>query len=292
MLALLSRNLYRQSAQHFPGAPHAARFSSHSTGASLRVLPSLNKTAVITGSSRGIGRAIALRLAHDGYDVALNDLPSSSSLVQELGEEIIRNTGRQAIVLTGDVSVEGDIIKLVDDVVEKLGGIDVMIANAGICFTKTIADTTTQEWDRINAINGRGTFLAYKYAAQQMIKQGRGGRIVGASSIAGKQGWPYLSGYCATKFVVRSLTQSAAQEWAKYGITVNAYAPGPIETDMLKVISNVDPNAGVEATAPTTALGVNGTPEDIAGLVSYLVSDQGKFITGQAINIDGGVIYH
>ncbi|PPQ88743.1 hypothetical protein CVT25_008550 [Psilocybe cyanescens] len=257
--------LFLKSTWHLPKLALGARFLSRTTSPSA--LPGLNRTAVITGASRGIGRAIALRLAHDGYDVALNDLPSSSGLIDELSTIIKEKTGRKAVTLTGDVSVEEDVRKLVDGTVEGLGGIDVMVANAGICFTKSIADTTVKEWDKIQAINGRGTFLCYKYAALQMIKQGRGGRIIGASSVAGKQGWPYLSGYCSTKFVVRALTQSGAQEWAKHGITVNAYAPGPIETDM--------------------SLGINGTPEDIAGLVSYLASDQAKFITGQAITIDG-----
>ncbi|PPQ80730.1 hypothetical protein CVT25_001850 [Psilocybe cyanescens] len=293
MFARQPTQLFLKSTWHFPKLAFRAHFLSRT--ASPSTLSGLNRTAVITGASRGIGRAIALRLAHDGYDVALNDLPSSSGLIDELSTIIKEKTGRKAVTITGDVSVEEDVRNLVDGAVEGLGGIDVMVANAGICFTKSIADTTVKDWDKIQAINSRGTFLCYKYAALQMIKQGRGGRIIGASSLGGKLGRPYLSGYCSTKFVVCALTQSGAQEWAKHGITVNAYAPGPIETDMLKVISDVDPNADVEAgysvfcpstmsnqTVPQTALGINGTPEDIAGLVSYLASDQAKFITGQA----------
>ncbi|KAF9473930.1 NAD-binding protein [Pholiota conissans] len=189
------------------------------------------RVAFITGASRGIGMAIALRLAQDGYDIALNDiLPQKAEL--EVVQEEIRKSGKQAIICIGDVSVEEEVKRMVEDAVRELGSLNVMVANAGICITKPFLETTKGEFDRMYAVNVNGVFLCYKYAAMQMIKQGKGGRIIGASSITGKQGFSTLAGYSSTKFAVRGLTQSVASELAKYGITVNAYAPGAVDTIM------------------------------------------------------------
>ncbi|KAH9479102.1 Short-chain dehydrogenase [Psilocybe cubensis] len=279
-----------------PAAHNTPRSYIHNTSTSL------NRVAVVTGAARGIGRAIALQLARDGYDVALNDLvpsssssraSSSSSSLEEVREIIEGEIGRKTAVLRGDVSVEEDVKALVDGAVEKLGGVDVMVANAGIASPSAMLDISAKEWDRVMAINGRGVFLCYKYAAIQMIKQGRGGRIVGASSVAGKTGVPFFAHYSASKFAVSSLTQTAAQEWAKYSINVNAYAPGPIDTDLTREAAtfaeiNPDYNKDVPASASATAVGFIGTPEDVAGVVSYLVSDRARFMTGQVLGkLDG-----
>ncbi|KIM39514.1 hypothetical protein M413DRAFT_29242 [Hebeloma cylindrosporum] len=255
---------------------------------SIRVLG--HRVAVITGASSGIGRGIALRLANDGYDVAINDLPYTAEGLKKVAAEV-KNTGRKVLILPGDVSVEKDVRALIEDTVVGLGSVDVMVANAGICVTRNLLETTVQDWDNIFAVNARGVFLCYKYAAEQMIKQGRGGRIIGASSMAGKKGLPNFSAYSATKFAVRGLTQSVAQEVATHGITVNAYAPGPIETKMLDSFrASILTNPTAE-TRFTPAVGFYGTPSDVAALVSYFASVESRFVTGQTISVDGGLVF-
>ncbi|KAK0204239.1 NAD-binding protein [Desarmillaria ectypa] len=248
--------------------------------------------ALITGSAQGIGRAIALRLADDGFHISLNDLPSMGAELDVLASEIA-SKGRKSHIITGDVSSESDVQKMISSTVHALGSLDVMVANAGICIAKSIMSTSTEEWNRIAAVNGRGTFLCYKYAAKQMIDQGHGGRIIGASSTAGKMGSPTIPVYGASKWAIRGLTQSAAHEFGKYGITVNAYAPGPIETGMIASIASIinpaNPEQCYKDARERSDVGRNGTPADIAGLVSYLASKEASFITGQSVSINGGI---
>ncbi|KAK7450577.1 hypothetical protein VKT23_012886 [Stygiomarasmius scandens] len=168
--------------------------------------------ALITGAAQGIGKAIATKLASDGYDIGLNDLPSKQPRLEDLEKEI-QGLGRRTAVFFGDVSDEGSVNAMIKGVVEFLGGLDVMVANAGVVTATSLVETSTEEWDRTFAINARGTFLCYKYAAIQMITQGRGGRIIGACSISGKQGRDLGTTYCATKFAIRSLTQTSGSKW-------------------------------------------------------------------------------
>jgi NAD(P)-dependent dehydrogenase (short-subunit alcohol dehydrogenase family) len=247
------------------------------------------KIALVTGAARGIGRAIALRLADDGLDVAVNDRLSSPELDGLVRE--IESKGRRSLAVTGDVSLEPEVEKTVRKVVQDLGSLDVMVANAGIVMFDTILDTTAEKFDHMMAVNARGTLLCYKYAGKQMIAQGRGGRIIGACSLAGKQGYSPGSSYCASKFAIRGLTQAAAGEFGKYGITVNAYAPGAVKTAMTDQLQAV---FGPDALSPiiaSSAMNRLGTTEDIANLVSYLASDGSSFVTGQSININGGSIF-
>ncbi|KAF8198510.1 NAD-binding protein [Pholiota molesta] len=248
--------------------------------------------ALITGASRGIGRSIALRLARDGYHVALNDLPIQRSRLADLQQEISKN-GREASICLADVSKEGDVERLVRDVTSQFGGLDVMVANAGICMTKPIVETSSADFQRILDVNVIGTYLCYKYAAKQMIQQGRGGRIIGASSLSGKQAWPQLSLYSASKFAVRGLTQAAALELGKYEITVNAYSPGPVDTDMIRDLrTDLEKLQEKEqANESDKALGYDVSPDEIAGLVSYLVSKEAGSITGQCISINKGMYF-
>jgi len=247
------------------------------------------KVALVTGAARGIGRAIALRLARDGLDVAVNDKLSShelDGLVQE-----IQSKGRRALAIPADVSSEPEVERTVRKVVQDLGSLDVMVANAGIISSESILNTTVEDFDLVMAINVRGTMLCYKHAAKQMIAQGRGGRIIGACSRAGKQGINVTLSYSASKFAVRGLTQASAQELGQYGITVNAYAPGPIQTPMrdeMQASFGSDVLSSTFGGAPVKRL---GTPEDIAGLVSYLASDDSSFVTGQSVSINGGLFF-
>ncbi|KDQ53962.1 hypothetical protein JAAARDRAFT_161320 [Jaapia argillacea MUCL 33604] len=271
----------------------------------------ITRVAIVTGAAQGIGLAIALELYSEGFDVVLSDLKAKEGKLNSVTSQIYdtqddQEDGRgqggkrvgRLLAITADVSVEDEVKGLIDKVVAELGGVDVMVANAGISLLKPLEEVTTPEWDKMMAVNVRGTFLCYKYAAEQMIKQGRGGRILGACSIAGKKGMPEVAAYCTSKFAIRGLTQSAALEWGKYGITVNAYAPGPIDTDFLAQFdeyftnkSGAPKGSWSESLKQTTSTGTLGTPQDVANLVSYLVSRGAKFVTGQSINVDGGGVF-
>jgi len=250
------------------------------------------RIAIITGAaSIGIGRGIALRLAEDGLDIAINDLLQKSEQLEGLAKEI-REKGRRCITFCGDMSEEADVKALVDKVVAEFGGLDVMVANVGIAASASILDMNVDDWDRVMRINARGMMLQYKFAAMQLVKQGRGGRIIGASSIAGKRGLVNKAHYSASKFAVRGLTQSVALELAKHQITVNAYAPGIIRTELM---TNLGLNDEDIMTAVKTEMGLSGhirigEPEDIAGFVSYLAKPESHFITGQTITVDSGLV--
>ncbi|KAJ7458170.1 hypothetical protein FB451DRAFT_979798, partial [Mycena latifolia] len=163
-------------------------------------------TAVVTGTAQGIGRAIAVRLAADGFDIAVNGIAVKSAELQGVQEEIER-LGRKAGCFLADVTIEAEVRTMLDGIVVEFGDIDVMVANAGICMGSAFLDVSIDDWDRTMSVNVRGVFLCYQYAARQMVAQGRGGRIIGASSMAGKQ---VLNGSCysASKFAVRGLTQA------------------------------------------------------------------------------------
>ncbi|KAJ7213413.1 NAD-binding protein [Mycena pura] len=247
-------------------------------------------TAIVTGAAQGIGRAIALRLADDGFDVALNDISVKLEQLETLAAEI-KQKGRQSSTHVGDVSQEEDVKRMITQVAELHEGVDVMVANAGIIHRRVpMTEFSVEEWDQVMNVNARGVFLCYKYAGLQMIKQGRGGRIIGASSINGKQARPDREAYSASKFAVRGLTQSAAQEFGPHAITVNAYAPGAIDTPMMASFVE-DPAAYRETRKNRSPLKKIGVPEDMASLVSFLASKESRFITGQTISINGGLFF-
>ncbi|ESK84429.1 acetoin reductase family protein [Moniliophthora roreri MCA 2997] len=259
------------------------------------------KTALITGAAQGIGFGIALQLARDGYNVAINDISSNAenanTSLQQL-KEVTASHGAKASLYLGDVSDEEQVKKMVEDVVKDYGFLDVMVANAGIALHRTLIDTTSEDLDKVLAVNFKGVFFCYKHAAKQMIAQSRPGRIIGASSIMGKQGGPVLSVYSSTKFAVRGLTQSAAKELGPHKITVNAYAPGCIETEMMEQYDFVhaqrtDGQVGdlTKGLATLSCLGYNGSPSEVASLVSYLASDAAHFITGQTISVNAGLFF-
>ncbi|KAJ7054232.1 hypothetical protein C8F01DRAFT_1164484 [Mycena amicta] len=256
--------------------------------------------ALVTGAGQGIGQAIALRLAADGFDVCVNDIASNSGNLNAVVEGI-RKTGRASSAHIADVSIETEVKTMVDEVVAAHGSLNVMVANAGICPWATLAE---KEWDRLMAVNLRGTFLCYKVAAAQMIAQGIGGRIIGACSSSGKRAAnPFMGAYCASKFAVRGLTQAAALEFGPHKITVNAYAPGPVDTDMrtsfgvwslfgaefpsVKFLDSsneaISGSALSEHMKSTIPLGRIGTTDDVANLVSFLASDQSGYITGERL---------
>ncbi|KAK0235119.1 NAD(P)-binding protein [Armillaria nabsnona] len=249
--------------------------------------------ALVTGSARGIGRAIALRLANDGFNLVLNDVASQKENLENLCSEI-EALGKKALIYVADVSREDEVKAMVDKTVEVLGRLDVMVANAGICLRLSgLMDTTAEEWDQVFAVNTRGVFLCYKYAAIQMVKQGWGGRIIGANSLAGMRAQSRVCPYSSSKFAVRGLTQSAAVELGPHQITVNAYAPGFIDTHLSRsMLPGEDFAKHVRQSENTVALKKTGQPGDLASLVSYLASPESQFMTGQTISVDGGAFFN
>ncbi|KAJ6551126.1 hypothetical protein B0H19DRAFT_1156569 [Mycena capillaripes] len=247
---------------------------------------------LVTGAAQGIGKAIALRMAEGGYDVALNDVEAKAEVLTMVSEEI-KGNGHSSSIHVADVSVEDEVSRMVDAVVAAYGSLDVMVANAGVAVWAPMAKTTAQDWDCVLGTNARGVFLCYKYAAQQMIAQGHGGRIIGASSVDGKQGTDFDPAYSASKFAIRGLTQAAALELGAHGITVNAYAPGAIDTDMLKAgaVGETTYADIVKQYSAASPLGCIGTPADVAALVSFLTSPAAGFITGQSISVNGGIYF-
>lgn len=253
------------------------------------------KNIVVTGAARGIGKSIALRLAQDGHDVVVNDIATNSDQLDEVSKEI-QGLGRRSAALLGDVSDPDSVQSLVDDTVGALGSLDVMIANAGIAQVLPLIDLTPQDWDHMMAVNARGVFLCYQAAAKQMIKQGNGGKIIGAASIVAHRPFALLGHYSASKWAVRGLTQAAAMEWAQYGITVNAYCPGIVGTAMWDLIDEkLAENEGlkkgqaIEKYSDLIHLGRVSVPEDVASFVSYLASPDSDYMTGQSVMIDGGI---
>ncbi|KDQ56303.1 hypothetical protein JAAARDRAFT_59199 [Jaapia argillacea MUCL 33604] len=249
------------------------------------------RIAIVTGSAQGIGRAIALKLADDGLDIVVNDIEAKASSVDEVVKEIVAK-GRKAVAICADISNEASVQALVDQTVEHFGGLDVMVANAGVFAMGPLLDVTAEQWDKVVSINSRGVLFLYQAAARQMIKQGRGGRIVGACSDAGKKGYQMLSIYGASKAAVRTLTQSASTEFWKHGITVNCYAPGAIFTDMVAFMTEEDGAGGrkVKGGVGSDAVPV-GAPEDVASLVSFIVSPGARWITGQTIHVNAGALF-
>ena len=255
------------------------------------------RTAIVTGSAQGIGRGIAQRLAQDGLAVTLGDLPSTADSLSATAKEITAAGGscRTAFV---DVCSAEQVDALVADHVAAFGGLDVMVANAGVTLIAKFVDTTHEIFDRTMDINLRGVFYCYKAAASQMIEQGRGGRLIAASSISGHKGGDWVSAYCASKFAVRGLTQSVALELAPHGITANVYSPGMVDTPMWDEIDRLvteregtPRGSQVAKVMPSIPMGRFAAPEDVANVVSFLASEDSAYMTGQSMVVDGGIYF-
>jgi len=253
------------------------------------------KVALVTGGGRGIGRGIALRLARDGADIALVDVRQDgiSSVADEISE-----IGSKATTLVADVSDRDQVFGAVEHATNALGGFDIMVNNAGIALVEAIADTTPEQAAKVWAINVDGVLWGIQAAAAKFKELGRPGKIINASSIAGHDGFAMLGVYSASKFAVRALTQAAAKEYASAGITVNAYCPGIVGTDMwvdidkkFAELTGAAEGETFEKYAGGIALGRPETPEDVAGFVAYLAGPDADYMTGQAVMIDGGLVY-
>ncbi|KAG8685121.1 hypothetical protein FRC11_011099, partial [Ceratobasidium sp. 423] len=240
----------------------------------------MTRVAIVTGAAQGIGRAIALQLARDGIDVAVNNTSRKQAELEQLVKEI-QQMGRRSISVPADVSKETEVQAMVQKTVDELGGLDIMVANAGVLPVPTpVLEVTDQDIDRTLNINCKGVLYCYRAAAVQMIKQGRGGRIIGASSSGGIQGNPWNTVYGISKFAVRAITQTAALEWGEHNITVNAYAPGVIETQMVRTVTG---GASSEEMSKMFMAGACmkrlGQPEEVAALVGFLASEKASYIT-------------
>ncbi|MFK0684749.1 acetoin reductase [Ochrobactrum sp. BD67] len=253
------------------------------------------KVALVTGAAQGIGRGIALRLAKDGFDIALVDLKADKlDAVQKEVEAL----GRKASTFSADVSKRDDVYAAIDHAEKTLGGFDVIVNNAGIAQVQPIADVKPEEVERIFRINVDGVLWGIQAAAAKFKARKQKGKIINASSIAGHDGFAMLGVYSATKFAVRALTQAAAKEYASAGITVNAYCPGIVGTDMwveiderFSEITGAPKGETYKKYVDGIALGRAQTPDDVAALVSFLSSPDSDYITGQAILTDGGIVY-
>ncbi|QRW03302.1 Enoyl-(Acyl carrier protein) reductase [Ceratobasidium sp. AG-Ba] len=246
------------------------------------------KSVIVTGGSQGIGLALVRRLAQDGFNVILNDLPSKYEAGQAAAKSISNATGQRVIFMGGDVSKEDDVEALVQRAVEEFGGLDVMVANAGVCTVNSIMDTSLEEWNLNMNVNALGAMFCYRSAARQMIKQGRGGRIIGASTVCAYKGNPTVAAYSASKFAMRGITQAAALEFAPHKITVNCFSGGCINTamhhDSAQVVSErmqLPKEMLLKGAYSQVPLGYCGEPEDVAGLVSYLASPASHYMTGE-----------
>ena len=253
------------------------------------------KVALVTGGGRGIGRGIALRLARDGADVALVDIGPDG--ISAVAEEII-GLGSKATTFVADVSDRDQVFAAVDHAATTLGGFDIMVNNAGIALVAPLLDTTPEDVAKIWAVNVDGVLWGIQAAVTKFKERGTKGKVINASSIAGHDGFAMLGVYSATKFAVRALTQAAAKEHAADGITVNAYCPGVVGTDMWVEIDKRFAELTGAAEGETyekfvggIALGRAETPDDVAGFVSYLAGPDADYMTGQAGLIDGGLVF-
>lgn len=251
------------------------------------------KVALVTGAGQGIGQAMALRLACDGADVAIADINQDTA---EKTAELVRGAGRRAMAVGIDLTHVDQIQPMIDLVVATLGRLDILINNAGRVQIKPFLDVTEAEWDQTLDLNLKGGFFCLQAAARQMIKQGEGGRIINMSSVSGRGGRADSSAYAASKMGVISVTRSAALAFAPHNILVNALCPGIVPTPMWDQIDNerarlfgYEPGSARAALIEKVPLKRVAELEEIAATAAFLASAESSFITGQAINVDGGL---
>lgn len=240
-------------------------------------------TALVTGSSRGIGAAIALRLADDGFDIALNDLNEDMFKDNDIVEKI-REKGVKCEYFCADVSDYAQCEEMVNAVKEKFGGLDVLVNNAGITRDGLMARMSEEQYDSVINVNQKSVFNMMKHAGKIMMKQ-RSGKIINVASVAGLYGNPGQINYSASKAAIVGMTKTIAKELGSRGINVNAVAPGFIKTPMTDKLTEEQRNAMLNL----IAMKRYGLPEEIAGVVSFLASKDSSYVTGQVIEISGGL---
>jgi NAD(P)-dependent dehydrogenase (short-subunit alcohol dehydrogenase family) len=271
-----------------------------------------DKVAIVTGCARerGIGKAIAMRLAHEGAHIVAADYCRSMpeyplakfGQMDELEAVAggIRKLGRRAIAVSCDVTDEAEVAAMADRAMKEFGRVDILCNNAGGGVGGgPVVNTTLDAWNRTVAINLTGTFLCSKHVAPKIIRGGRGGRIVNTASIAGKRGGNGMAAYCAAKHGVIGLTRTLALELAPFKITVNAVCPGFVETqlfegliEMVRATQNRTREEAIKFFVAQIPCGRMETGDDVANVVAFLASEDGGYMTGQALNISGGVETH
>ena len=245
------------------------------------------RVALVTGASRGIGRAIALGLAQRGFDLALNDIARQADVLDAVAAEA-RAKGVRAVTCLADVSDKAQVQAMIARALGELGTIHAVVNNAGILRASDVEHCPEDYWDSVMDVNAKGTFLVTQAVLPAMKAQGYG-RICNIASIGGKHGAPEQAHYSASKAAVMGFTRVLAQEVGPLGITANCVCPGIILTDMGRV--NLDDPAIRGAWQAKTAMARIGDPEDVAGPVAFFCSDDSAFVTGQTLNVDGGIVF-
>lgn len=254
-----------------------------------------DKIAIVTGASKGIGRAIALRLAEEGANIVIADVDTDEG---EKVARMIEKMGRKCLVVRCDVRNAREVENMVEKAIQKFGRIDILVNNAGVSSMAPMVDLEEKDWDFNMDINAKGQFLCSKAVVKYMIKQ-RAGKIINNASLAAKRGARFLAHYSASKFAVLGLTYTMALELAPYNITVNAVCPGIVETDMIRrewkwegEIRGMTPDEVRDEYLAEIPLGRLCQPEDVAGVVAFLASKDADYLTAQAINVNGGMESH
>lgn len=242
-----------------------------------------DKVALITGGARGLGRAIAEKLAAEKTKIVITDV--NEPLAVATAEEIAKQYGVEALALKHDVSSEESTKEVVKAVVQRFSRIDILVNNAGVTRDARLMMMKLDDWDLVLKINLTGAFICTKLVSKQMLKQ-NSGRIINIASVVGQMGNVGQANYSASKAGLIGLTKTTAREMAERGVTVNAIAPGFIETDMTHVL----PEEVSKRMLSQIPMNYYGKPEDVANAVLFLASDLAKYITGQVINVDGGMV--
>ena len=250
------------------------------------------KSVIVTGAGRGIGAEIARDLAKNGARVCVADINEGAA------HAVASELGAAAIAVAVDVTKRDSVKAMVASTVKAFGQLDVIFNNAGISQTCPFMDVTEHDWQRIMDVNGLGVLLGSQEAARQMQAQGHGGKIINTASIAGKQGYPLFAHYCASKFAVVALTQAAARALAPDKITVNAFAPGVVRTELWEQLDREfmqlgitkQPEQAINEFSQSILIGRYSKPADIIGVTTFLAGSGSDYVTGQTFMVDGGMV--